>query len=287
MNRAGLLLACVAIGSCASALRPVDTDSELGRARGNVADPAAAARLMERAAAAFAERPDMDAVHRAEELWRQAALTDAGDSAPIIGLVRTQVWLTRHFEATAARRDKATEAVATAQWCARREPADPACPYWLAIAVGVQTDERRDTAADGLEVMERSLRAAIERDESTDSAGPHRVLATLLLRAPGWPTGPGDPDAALPHAQRAVELFDAFAPNWLALGEALRETEQPQPAANAYACALQLAEAANDPDSESWQSEAREALAGLPAGECSESSAAAPVPGAAGGATRS
>ncbi len=273
MKWIGLLAACVAIGSCASALRPVDTDSELGRAGDGVADPEASARLMQEAAAAFAQRPDMNAVHEAEELWRQAALADARDSAPIVGLVRTQVWLARHFEATEDRRNKATEAVATAQWCARREPADASCPYWLAIAVGVQTNERRDTAADGLEVMERSLRTAIERDESTDHAGPHRVLATLLLRAPGWPTGPGDPDAALPHAQRAVELFARFAPNWLALGEAFRETEQRQSAADAYACALQLAEATEDPDSTSWASEAREALARLPSGSCPQPTA--------------
>jgi tetratricopeptide (TPR) repeat protein len=270
----GVLLGCLVLGGCASALRPVDTDSDLGRARNNTPDPAAAARLMESAAAAFAQRPDMAVVRQAEDLWRQAAMADAEDSAPIVGLVRTQVWLARHFEATEERRSMATEAVATAQWCARREPADPSCPYWLAIAVGVQTNERRDTAADGLEVMERSLRAAIERDESTDRAGPHRVLATLLLRAPGWPTGPGDADAALPHAQRAVELFGAFAPNWLALGEALRETEQPRPAADAYTCALRLAEASDDPDSGSWKSEAAAALAGLPGGACEQLSAA-------------
>ena len=80
------------------------------------------------------------------------------------------------------------------------------------------------------------LRRAARADPSIDHAGPHRLLAIVLLRAPSWPLGPGNPEAALPEAQTAVRLAPDFAPNQLALGEALRKNER---AAETYAHANQ------------------------------------------------
>ena len=261
----------VAAGGCAHALGPVDTGSALGSANSADADPAAAEILMLEAAAAFARRPELAPVLEAEQLWLQAATTDATDSAPIIGAVQTQVWLAEHHPDAERRKDLASESVSTAQWCSRRDPAEPSCSYWLALAVGVQANQKRSTADDGLKVMVRALNSAIERAEQTDHAGPHRVLALVLLRAPGWPVGPGDPDSALDHARRAVELFPDFAPNWLALGEAMRDTDQTEPSLAAYRCALRAANAqAEHPDSSSWIEEANAALAGVAtiAGDC-------------------
>jgi cytochrome c-type biogenesis protein CcmH/NrfG len=85
------------------------------------------------------------------------------------------------------------------------------------------------------------------------------LLATLLLRAPGWPLGPGDAESALPEAQAAVRIDAAHAPNQLALGEALRKNGRAAEAKAAYAEALRLATADADPDAAGWADEARAA----------------------------
>ena len=271
MNRFAALVAAltIVVGGCARALGPVDADSPLGSANRAEADPDAAGVLMRAAETAFAQRPDLARAREAERLWLQAAVADATDTEPIIGAVRAQVWLAENDPDEERRRKTATESVSTAQWCSRRDPSDPTCSYWLALAVGVQANQRRATADDGLEVMVRALHRAIERDERTDHAGPHRVLALVLLRAPGWPTGPGDPDTGLTHAERAVALFPDFAPNWLALGEAWRDTDQPMRSLAAYRCALQAAAAqAGHPEARGWTEEAQVALGGNAAGSC-------------------
>ena len=89
-------------------------------------------------------------------------------------------------------------------------------------------------------------------------------MAIVLLRAPTWPLGPGDPDAALPEAQAAVQVDPGYAPNQLALGEALKKKGREAEARAAYSRALQLAlEAAarGEPDAGGWLEDARAALA--------------------------
>src|SRR6266403_1206706 len=101
-------------------------------------------------------------------------------------------------------------------------------------------------------------RAALA-DASIDRQGPHRLLAIVLLRAPGWPMGPGDPEAALPEARAAAQGDPAYAPNQLALGEALRKNGREAEARAAFADALRLADQAlaeGDPDAQGWADDA-------------------------------
>jgi hypothetical protein len=105
------------------------------------------------------------------------------------------------------------------------------------------------------------LRRTALADPTLDQAGPHRLLALVLLRAPGWPRGPGDPEEGLVVARRAVALAPGYAPNLLALAEALAINEQPGPAREAAKRALPLAEAAvadGVADAAEWLREARE-----------------------------
>src|SRR6266851_10139944 len=154
-------------------------------------------------------------------------------------------------------------AVEVGQLCEENAPAAVPCDYWLAAALGLQARERSATAKDALPRMTDLLRRAARADPSIDYAGPHRLLATVLLRAPSWPLGPGDPEAALPEAQAAVRIAPEFAPNQLALGEALRKNERAAEARSAYSKALRLATdaaAQGDPDAAGWADEARGAL---------------------------
>ena len=135
--------------------------------------------------------------------------------------------------------------------------------YWLAAALGLQARERSATGHDALPHMVDLLRRAARADASIDRQGPHRLLAIVLLRAPGWPMGPGDPEAALPEARAAAQGDPAYAPNQLALGEALRKNERDAEARAAFADALRLADQAlaeGDPDAQGWADDARAAV---------------------------
>jgi hypothetical protein len=219
------------------------------------------------AEARWARRPDAAAVREAEALFLQAARADATDARGLIGAVRAKAWLVEHGTDLATREADAVSAVHAAQWCGRRRPDLPACDYWLAIAVGLQAREVRPTAELGMRTMVEALERAVARDPAYERGGPDRVLALVLLRAPGWPLGPGDADAGLIHARAAVRIDPDYAPNVLALAEALADLRERAPAREAYAKARELAVAARDagdPDAGEWVAEAERGLGSAP-----------------------
>ncbi|HSN13662.1 MAG TPA: hypothetical protein VLT61_03465 [Anaeromyxobacteraceae bacterium] len=183
----------------------------------------------------------------------------AADAAEVHALARRI-----EAEPSASRREAmAEQAVAAGQRCERAMPGAPACEYALAIALGVQARERPTTVHEGLAQMAARLRRVATADPRLDRAGPDRVLALLLLRAPGWPLGPGDPEEGLAAARRAVALYPDHAPNQLALAEALRANGDGDAAHAAARRALALADAAvatGDADAAGWRRDARRLL---------------------------
>lgn len=262
-RRLAALCAAAAIAAgCASALPPLRSDDAL--LRGDAADPAAAAELMEGARTGFAQRPDRAAVRESADLAVRAALAAPHDPEAVILAVRARVWLASHRDSDTEAESLAQEAVRIGQTCRVRAPDHDACDYWLALAVGIQADIRRSTALDGLDVMVRLLRESIDTVPAIDHAGPYRVLARVLVNAPGWPAGPGDADEGVEMARAAVKLAPGWPPNHLALGEALEEVGNPTGARASYETALEAALAAREsgqPDAEEWIAEARRALA--------------------------
>jgi hypothetical protein len=169
--------------------------------------------------------------------------------------VLAKIWLAEHEPGADARAALATSAVEAGQWCLRRAPDRAACDYALALALGVQAREKRTTAKDGLKLMVEHLRRAAAADPALDEAGPDRILAILLVRAPGWPLGPGDPEEGLAAARRAVDRFPGYPPNRLALADALAATGAVAAARAEAAKAVALARtgaAAADPDAPEW-----------------------------------
>jgi len=83
----------------------------------------------------------------------------------------------------------------------------------------------------------------------------------VLIRAPGWPVGPGDSDAGLAAARRAVSLQPDYPPNVLALAEALSKTGDEKGARENYAHARDLAQALPaGPDRDDWLHDAQDGL---------------------------
>jgi tetratricopeptide (TPR) repeat protein len=265
VKRFALVLATVVAAGCSPALREPPSVASLATKPTPVTLPDPASLLRE-ADLRWARRPDVAVVKEAEALYLRAAEVDEADVLGLIGATRAKAWLADHEREMRVRADLAVSAVQTAQWCGRRQPTLTACDYWLAVAVGLQAREVRITADDGLKTMVPALLRAIEKDPAYDDAGPHRVYALVLLRAPGWPLGPGDAELGLDEAKKAVALRPDYPPNLFALGEAYAAKKDRTQARESYIKGKALAAArrdANDPDAPFWIVEADKALASI------------------------
>lgn len=250
-------MAVVATLACAPALRKPAPLAPAPEGR-------SAAALLEDARGAFARRPDPAAVRASLALYRAAAQADPAGVEGLDGALHAAVWLAQRERSAEERSRRASEAVELGQLCAERAPQDARCDYGLALGLGVQAKERPSTAGEGLKLMVERLRRAAARDPGLDDGGPERVLALVLLRAPGWPLGPGDPEAALGEARKASARSPDFPPNALALAEALAGNGDPAAARETARRGLALAEAraaAGVPDAPEWVEEARRLLA--------------------------
>ena len=108
----------------------------------------------------------------------------------------------------------------------------------------------------------RAVGLTVAKSPALDEGGPSRVLALLLARAPGWPTGPGNPDDAVLEAQRALDV--AKHPlNELALGECLAATGDTAAAKAAYERAAALASTRGDAEGAEWAAQAQKAFEAL------------------------
>jgi hypothetical protein len=260
---AATLIVVLGASGCASALKEPPPISELQRA---ALSPASASDLLAEGRASYARRPDLAAVREAEQLCLAAAQADETGEPGVEGLtcaIQAKAWLLEHGAAPAERSALAVSAVQAGQWCQRRAPGSAACRYWLAVALGLQSREKPTTAEDGVRRMVTLLREVVRTDPALDEAGPERILALVLLRAPGWPLGPGDAEEALSLARKAVALRAGYPPNDLALAEALEKTGDPKGARLALGRALESARAAVDagnPDAPAWVREAEARL---------------------------
>jgi hypothetical protein len=134
-------------------------------------------------------------------------------------------------------------ATGSAQQCLAQFPAAGACQYAQAQVQGLTARTRPLEAASLLKEMLASLTRAEAQDPGLDHAGPARLAAIVLMRAPPWPLGPGDVDAALTAAQRAVQRDPAYPPNLITLGQAQAKAAGAPPARDTFGKARQAVQA--------------------------------------------
>lgn len=260
LARVGWLAAFLGAG-CAAALKEPPPIATLQREpTGTVPGNA----LLQEAAEEYAKRPDAAAVRRAEGLCLAAAQADESQAAGLVCAIQAKAWLADRETNVKVRTDLAVSAVQAGQWCLRREPSSAACKFWLAVGLGLQARDRPTTVEDGLKRAAQLLREAAGEAPLLEGAGPDRVLALMLVRAPGWPIGPGDTELALVHARKAVELRPDYPPNQLVLGEVLQKNGERATGRQALQKAVELSGQApwsGDPDVATWIADAQAMLA--------------------------
>ena len=155
----------------------------------------------------------------------------------------------------------AAEASRDAQACLEREPEAAACLYGHAVALGLEVRTHPARAGELLNGMLDALARAESADPAYDEAGPARVRALVLIRAPGWPLGPGDAEAGLVAARRAAALKPLYPPNLLTLAEALAKNGDARGAREYYGMARDAAQSlAAVGDRDEWLQEADQGL---------------------------
>ena len=155
----------------------------------------------------------------------------------------------------------AADALQNAQACLERAPQAAACLYYDGVALGLKARAHPLQANEALKSMLDALGSAEAVDPAYDQAGPARVKALVLIKAPAWPLGPGDAEAGLAAARRAVALRPDYPPNVLALAEALAKTGDAHGAQESYRHARDLIQALpSGRDRDDWLHEADQGL---------------------------
>ena len=264
-----IVLAAVAAMACTSELHRLPPPLE--EMAGGDTDPAGGGEeALAAAHALWSGRPDPGAVLAAAETFLDLAARSATDelkAESLVGAARALAWLAEHESDRDRRRELAERVVHSGQHCTDLAPGRPHCEYWLGIGLGLHAREHPGAALSSLAGMIELMQRVAEGAPELDHGGAHRVLALVFLRAPGWPFGPGDAEAGLAHARRAVELDGEFPPNLLAAAEALERLSRREESREMYSRALEAARALTergDPDGPEWAREAEKALLGRP-----------------------
>jgi tetratricopeptide (TPR) repeat protein len=252
MKKALAMAILVAAASCQSSMREPPPIKSLAPqvSYGRNADE-----LVSAANAAWSGRASPGKAAEAQDAYLAAAAIDEHRTDALLGAMRA-IHYRVEYESGVAKGTLTHQAVEIGQWCMRLSPHDAACMYRLAIALGQDAREHPLEAKDAVTHMIDLLHRAIAADASLDDAGPHRVLALVLVRAPSWP-GPGDAEAGLEAARAAVAVAPDAVENQLALGEALAANDSHAEAREAFRRAVTLAANDRDPEAETWRSQAR------------------------------
>jgi hypothetical protein len=181
--------------------------------------PETAARRYREAAAHF----DYAAAAREAASWRALA---PGEIAAALAEAESECSL-----ADVAERDDDVEAhveralAALRPWLEARASSEPAAlvgalEYTEAEALGLRARLRGAGAAAMLKTIYAHAKAAADLDPGYLNGAPRRLLAILLVKAPGWPQGPGDFDAGTRMLEEYVLAYPQVPEGFVHLADA-------------------------------------------------------------------
>ncbi len=147
-------------------------------------------------------------------------------------------------------RTRSVDCVHLADVATKMDPDNAQFQYSLALNIGLELEHASFANASLiLQSFMNTLELVIKLDSTIDEGGALRILGALYLKAPPWPTGPGDLDRALDLLERAVAEHPEHPLNHLFLAEAQLEDEEPEEAR----ASVESASALLDPDKYFWR----------------------------------
>lgn len=187
------------------------------------------------------------------------ALPSSGGVTQLAAQIDADAAKSDHEGDAQVRTQLAADARGAADACIAQAPQSAVCVFGSALALGLDARAHPAHAAATLKDMLATLAQAEALDPAYKDAGPARVQALVLARAPPWPLGPGDAEQAVGAARRAVALRPAYPPNWLALAEAQSKAGSMGDAAASYTRARDAARALPEgPDRNDWLQQAEQ-----------------------------
>ena len=190
---------------------------------------------------------------------RRELLRAPGDRGAALALARC-THLAADVESDDARVLALTEEGMAALARAGLAPDDAEAAFLHSLNLGLYVRARGMLAVGRLSELVASLKVAGAKP-TQDDGGPLRVLGLLYVKAPGWPVGPGDLDAALDLLHRAVADYPDHPLNHLYLAYALVDGGERGPARAELVRARELCQAERFGDwAARWRQEADELL---------------------------
>ena len=204
-------------------------------------DPDHARRSLEEGDSAWERRYEPGGLEAARRAYFEAAAADPSLYDAYWKAARSSNAIGERAASPEARADAFRRGVGAARLGIERQPDRAEAHYLYALSLGLHARERPSTGVESVKEMVPHLDQAAQADPDFDFAGPHRALALVYLRAPGWPVSVGDEAAGLTEARTAVERAPEYPPNHLALAEALAANGMPDEARDAVRQAIALA----------------------------------------------
>ena len=97
--------------------------------------------------------------------------------------------------------------------------------YYMAVFLGFEAQNNRLRALDLLPRIVDEGQRAIDIDETYDDAGGLMLMGSVLIAAPAWPQGVGDPEQGVELLKRGVKVSD-YPVNRIILAKGLLEVDQ-------------------------------------------------------------
>jgi tetratricopeptide (TPR) repeat protein len=157
----------------------------------------------------LADTRTLSGVETSHERYKQALRIRADRYEILWEAARTAVWL-GNFGPAEKQDAYVRDGIRYANTALKIKPDGEEALFYDGALAGKLAELDMEYGMSGLEIIQKRMHQLIDMGSTYIYGGPDRVLAIVLMRAPGSPIGPGDWDLAEQHMKRALEID----PNW-------------------------------------------------------------------------
>ncbi len=185
---------------------------------------------------------DYLAALKAANNWLALAPTDAAAAIAVGAAACSLADLSNNDDNINAYIDRAVDALAP--FIDKKIPTPKeqvaALEYTAAEALGLRARQRGSGAVLLLKTIYAHAQAAAAADPNFRDGAARRLMGLLMVKAPGWPAGPGDPDSGVKMLEEVTHQFPRVAEGYLLLAEAYLDESRVNEAATILALSKPL-----------------------------------------------